>query len=119
MLYLDDYEVIEARKHRCESQDGCNRGAGVRVLAEGGESRVALCAWHLLYGDSQWGVDNRDEVMMAGPCAVAEAKKASRSHVPVLDGAGRFSPQDAERFALGLIFTSRLLKQRALFGAHA
>jgi len=96
----------------------CNkRLASWMALPRGESKRVPFCSWCLLYGGSKWGHQNREEIYFAGryvrgTTAVARGKN---TNVPVLDEEYRLSPQDAERYVMGIVFTTRRV-ERGLMG---
>lgn len=113
MLCLDEYEVIEASKHVCKSREGCGRKASIRLQAVGTGDWVDFCAWHAMYGESKWASDNEGEIALVGSLSLMSAKKSMgrKVHVPALDGHGRLSADDAEKFMLGVLFTTRMLRR--------
>ena len=112
MLYIDpkDMEVIPVGKTTC----GCGQKASWR-LARGGEM-APFCGWCVLYGDSDWSRENAAELVAVGEYVKASAKFAhgKNTETPELDERHRLSPDAAERFVMGVVFTSRLLAQGPL-----
>lgn len=73
------------------------------------DGKVSMCAWCILYsGYCQWGHEERDEILHVGRAAQEHAAKSNKP-LPALDERGRLVPEDAERFLLGVAFTSKLL----------
>ena len=88
----------------------------ITKLLDGNEASV--CAYCLLYsGKTEWGHDNREELMEVGRAAQEQAAKHSKP-LPQIDERGRLHPADAEKFAMGVSFTSRLVVDR-LQKSHA
>ena len=80
------------------------------------ESTAPMCGWCVLYGGSTWGHLNRDEIVYAGVYVRAEAcrRMSPRTKVPELDERHRLQPEDADRYLMGIIFTSALLNNGPL-----
>lgn len=66
-----------------------------------------VCGWCAMYSGTQWGHDNRDELLHVGRACVGMAAQHDKP-IPHLDERGRLSPQDAERYMMGIAFTSRM-----------
>lgn len=85
-----------------------------QVHLENGEKQVTweFCAWCLMYSSmAQWGYDHRAEMLHVGRFALGMAANHGKP-VPVLDARDRLSPEDAEKFMLGVSFSSRLMVDR-------
>lgn len=115
MLYFEADEVCVNNERRfcqvCLSRPGTWR---TTLRPENGEDpqEGAVCGWCLLYSEkAQWGHDNREELLRAGQAAVEMAAK-HRKAIPELDERARFQPLDAEKFVMGVSFTSRVLVGR-------
>lgn len=73
-----------------------------------------MCAYCLLYsGKAQWGHDNRAELLEVGRGAQEQAAKHNKP-IPAIDERGRLHPADAEKFLMGVSFTSRMVVDRFL-----
>lgn len=120
MLHFQDGEVegipAEGRVGLCSVCD--EREASWKVEARVGGRAIGLCGWCLLYsGMTKWGHENRDEILYAGEYtrALALKSQSARTHVPELDVRHRFvEHQDAERYVMGIMLTSRILENGAL-----
>ena len=110
MLYIDpkEVEVIPTGPTRCAECE--ERKASWKMKLVGGEL-APLCGWCVMYGNSEWGRLNRDELVMVGEYVRASALKSSnaRTVIPELDERHRLQPDAADRYVMGIIFTSRLL----------
>lgn len=110
MLYFTDEQV-----HVCQERCICalchERKAtwGTKLLSGEGAS---LCAYCLLYsGKTEWGHDNRAELLEVGRAAQELAVKHAKP-LPMLDERGRLHPADAEKFVMGVSFTSKMVVDR-------
>jgi hypothetical protein len=118
MLFIDSrqIEVIPA-KDGIVCSDCKERVASYKMEPRGGGEWVPFCGWCVLYGNTKWGYENRDELAWAGRYVQREGKRSLAKHVvvPMLDEIGRLHPAEAERYVMGILFTSKLLeKGRAL-----
>lgn len=110
MLYFTDAEV-----HVCKEQKPCaecreRKATWVTKLLSGDEA--PLCAYCLLYsGKTEWGHDNRAELLEVGRAAQEQAAKF-RKPLPMIDERGRLHPADTEKFVMGVSFTSRMVVDR-------
>jgi len=110
MLYFTDDQV-----HVCKEKHPCaecreRKATWVTTLLDGSE--VNVCAFCLLYsGKTEWGHDNRAELVEVGRAAQEQAAKF-RKPLPMLDDRGRLHPADAEKFVMGVSFTSRMVVDR-------
>lgn len=113
MLFIDpdEVKVIPAGRTRC----GCERYASWEMKDRNGEA-VPFCGWCLMYGESEWGYLNRGELSHVGGYVRAQALRSRRKGtlVPELDEMHRLDPDAADRFVMGVVFTSRLLSQGPL-----
>jgi len=81
----------------------------VRLLSD---ERVCVCAYCLLYsGKTKWGHENRKELLEVGRAAQQLAAK-HRQPIPEIDQRGRLNSFDAEKFIMGVSFTSRMVLDR-------
>lgn len=75
------------------------------------DEKSPMCGWCVLYSlYCQWGYENREEILHVGRAAQEHAAKSNKT-VPALDERGRLVPEDAERFMLGVAFTSKMIRQ--------
>lgn len=82
-------------------------GLSVRKL----DGKVPMCGWCILYSNyCKWGYESREEILHVGRAAQEHAGKANKP-IPMLDERGRLVPEDAERFLLGVAFTSKMLSK--------
>lgn len=115
MLYIppDEVEVIRARDGiqcvHCEE-----RTASWKMEPKGGGAPIPLCGWCVLYGGSEWGHKNRDELAYSGKYVqgVGGASESPNSSIPMLDDRHRLSAPDAEKYVMGIMFTSKMLTSR-------
>lgn len=105
MIYLDPstVEVIPVGSARCE----CGGRASWKLDAADG-ARKPYCGWCAMYGDSAWARENREELAYVGEHARTEAQARPGGRELVLDERHRLSPDDAERYMIGMVLTSRL-----------
>jgi hypothetical protein len=114
MIYDED-DVLEAisgeQRIRCKVERCKNPAAWRTEPAKGGEP-IAMCGWHVMYGGSKWGHERRGELVHVGRLAVASTEKhrSKTTHVPRLDPRGRLTPPDAEKYLLGVKYTTRLMR---------
>ena len=70
-----------------------------------------FCAHCVLYsGWTRWGYENRDEILHVGRAAQEMAAKHNKS-MPHVDERGRLMPDDANRFMMGVLFTTKMLNR--------
>jgi hypothetical protein len=113
MLYFDNTEV-HVTEERCFCALCHDRKATWSVKLLSGD-RASVCAYCLMYsGKTEWGHDNRSELLDVGRAAQEQAAKF-RKPLPMLDKRGRLHPADAEKFLMGVSFTSHMVVDR--FGA--
>ena len=116
MLYIDPDEVkiVPAGTTVCAECKDRNASWGMKL--DGGEEPEPLCGWCLMYGGSEWGRLNREELTHVGEFVRKSALKARGKNtvVPELDEMHRLPPDAADRYVMGIIFTSRLLAQGPL-----
>jgi hypothetical protein len=73
--------------------------------------RVTMCGWCIMYSEAcKWGHEERDEILHVGRAAQEHAMKHYKP-LPAIDERGRLMPEDADRFMLGVAFTSKMLKK--------
>ena len=116
MLYIDpsEVEVIPTGPTTCAC---CKeRKASWCMQRLGGDGREPLCGWCVMYGDSEWGKLNAGELVAAGAYLRSFALGTQRKGtlVPELDERHRLQPDDADRYVMGIVFSSRLLAQGPL-----
>ncbi len=115
--FLDgEFEVVPASDARLICSDGtatkkCKRMASWKTRLRDQEELVPFCGCCVLYGHSQWGYDNRDELRFIGEFVRATALDSlgKNTLVPELDARHRLQWRDAERYVMGIVFTSRTL----------
>lgn len=116
MLYIDpgEVDVIPTGPTTCACCKKRKASWGMRRVE--GKDREPLCGWCVMYGDSEWGKLNADELVAVGEYVRGFALKTKRKEtvVPELDERHRFQPDDAERYVMGVVFSSRLLAQGPL-----
>ena len=108
MLYISSDVFVCKDNSICSL--GCKRKATWTVGLDSGEV-ANVCAHCLMYsGKTKWGIDNREEMLEVGRAAQEQAAKFNKSIQ--LDERGRLHPNDAEKFMLGVSFTSRVVIDR-------
>jgi len=110
MLHFDSDEVY-VTEERCLCAMCRERKAtwSAKLLTD---ERVSVCAHCLMYsGKTGWGHDNRAELLEVGRAAQEQAAKF-RKPLPMIDERGRLHPADAEKFVMGVSFTSRMVVDR-------
>ena len=110
MLYFKD-EDVRACEEKCICTL-CRGRAGTWSAKLLTGKRASVCAYCLLYsGKAEWGHDNRAEILEVGR---ASQEQAARFHkpLPMIDERGRLHPADAEKFVMGVSFTSRMVVDR-------
>jgi hypothetical protein len=67
----------------------------------------------VLYRGTRWGHENRDELVWSGRYVQQEGKRSQNRHVvvPMLDEVGRLDADSAERYVMGILFTSKILER--------
>lgn len=114
-LSSDEVELIPAREGiKCAC---CReRIASYSMEPVGGGERVPFCGWCVLYGGSEWGEQNREELLWSGEFVkgVGLKSKSKNTIVPKLNEQHQLSPLDAERYLTGIIMTSRTLEKGPL-----
>jgi len=113
MLFVDpsEIEVVPAGRTKCQACE--ERYASWRMdTVEAPTVRRDLCGWCALYDPrTVWAHDNREELAHAGEMVLGYALKSvnRKAVIPELDDRHRLGPDDADRFFLGIVFTSRML----------
>jgi len=101
-----EVEISKGSKEMCVE---CGKRRAMWCAVDGEGEKVSLCGWCLLYCErSKWGYERREEILYVGKAAQEHAAKAGKV-IPSLDNLGRLMPEDAERFLLGVAFTSKML----------
>lgn len=122
MLHFQEgeLEVLPASEDKLYCVECGHRLANWRAKQVGGAELVPYCGWCLMYGQSQWGRDNADEILYVGEFVrnTALANWTKRTHVPELDARHRLNWRDSERYVMGIVFTSRTLKVSFARVAH-
>jgi len=114
-LVILDGEVTPLAKRGMRCSSCKEQQATLWASLRDGDGSGAFCAHCVLYsGKTQWGHDNRDEILDIGRAAQELAGKHGKP-MPVIDERGRLFPEDANRFMLGVIFTEKMLGR---FGAR-
>jgi hypothetical protein len=116
MLYIDPKEVDIIPAGRTLCADCQDRKASWGMKRVDGEAQEPLCGWCVMYGSSEWGKLNADELVAVGEYVKASALNAQGKNtvVPELDVEHRLAPDAADRFVMGVVFTSRLLDKGPL-----
>ena len=105
----DEVKALDKRGVICSA---CNkRQATIEADLKDRPESGYFCAYCLLYsGFTKWGHDNRDEILHIGRAAQEMAAKHGKP-IPEVDERGRLSPNDANRFMIGVIFTMKMLNR--------
>jgi hypothetical protein len=117
MLFIPSREIEEipakdgVKCAHCEE-----RQASWKMKPKGGGEPVPLCGWCILYGGSEWGHLNREDLVWAGRYVQGQALGSRRKStvIPMLDERHRLSPSDADKYVMGILFTSRILERSPL-----
>jgi len=110
-LVILDHEVEPFDKRRVRCVVCGKQEATLKALFKSKPETGSFCAYCVLYsGMTQWGYDNRDEILHVGRAAQELATKHNKT-IPALDRRGRLQPEDASRFMLGVIFTTKMLER--------
>lgn len=110
MLSFTDREVmpiLASDKIRCSMC--ASRSSPWKAAKKSGDELVPMCGWCVMYAGSKWGHENRDELLYVGRTCVGIAAKHGRP-LPELDERGRLSPEAAERYMMGIAFTTRMFR---------
>jgi hypothetical protein len=110
LVILDDEVVpLERRGETCV----CGARATLKAYLKDRPETGHFCAHCVLYsGRTQWGYDNRAEILDVGRAAQEMAGKHGKP-MPAVDERGRLLPEDANRFMLGVVFTTKMLSRIA------
>lgn len=112
LLNKEDIEIVSQEKNICSCCE--KRRATWKVRSKESGEMVLMCGWCTLYsGKSKWGYENRDDILHVGRAAQEQALKVNRP-IPEIDDRGRIFPGDAERFLLGVAFTTKLVPKLGL-----
>lgn len=121
MLHFGEDDHVEpvsaVPRQPCQAVCEGERQASWQAPAKVGGKPMLFCGWCLLYSNmSQWGYDNRDELRYVGGYCKGQAalSQSKRTHHPELDERHRLNPEEAERFCLGIGFTTKLLEHGPL-----
>jgi hypothetical protein len=108
MLIFSDAEVepMLASKGILCSMCG-ERSSPWKAAKKDGIELEPMCGWCVMYAGSAWGHDNRHELLYVGRTTLGIAVKHDKPR-PTLDERDRLSPRDAERYMMGIAFTSRM-----------
>lgn len=72
---------------------------------------IEVCGWCSLYSmTTAWGVGLREEILHVGRYCQLRAMQFDKE-IPDLDERGRLKPPEAERYMLGIAFSSMMLKR--------
>jgi hypothetical protein len=111
MLYFDDRVSTLTKPGVCR----CGRTAIWHVGESDpvGDEGGSFCGFCLLYDveHSPWAKDNREEVLHVGRTCQGMAAMHNKP-VPSLDDRGRLGADDAEKYAMGILYTTRTLVRR-------
>lgn len=119
MLFIDPKEVeVLPAKDGIVCEHCKERGASWKMEPKGGGERVPLCGWCVLYGGSEWGHLNRDDLVWSGRYVrgIGMSSGGKNVVVPTLDERHRLSPLDAEKYVIGIMFTSKMLARGGSMG---
>lgn len=113
MLYIDPDEVKIVPAGVTQCAECKERKASWGMKRDGGEEPEPYCGWCLMYGSSEWGRLNREELVAVGEYVRGFALKSKglNTHVPELDEMHRLGPDAADRFVMGVVSTSRKLAE--------
>lgn len=120
MLYVEENEleaILVSERHKCSVCNHRKNFAAWRVEPLGalGDERVPMCSWCVMYSNkAKWGYENREELSAVGALCktTAERTRGKNTHVPKLDARHRLNRKEADRWLLGVQFTSRALRNK-------
>lgn len=126
MLYVEDGEleaILVSERHRCVVCKHDKSFAAWRVEPKDGGEHVPMCSWCVMYSNqAKWGWENREELSAVGALCktAAEQSRGRNTHVPQLDERHRIGRGDADKWMMGVQFTSRALRKKlgSVFRAH-
>ena len=126
MLYAEEDEleaILVSERHRCAVCNHRKHFAAWRVELKVGGEMAPMCSWCVMYSNQAvWGYENREELAGVGILCktTAEHSRGRNTHVPKLDKRHRLSRKDADKWLLGVQFTSRALRKKLgpIVGAH-
>lgn len=108
MLYLDKNEITALKENRKCSV--CKKQKALWTAFSDSGEEVDFCSRCFLYSQkSKWGVENKDEILYAGRACLEESVK-SKKKIVNLDERGRLNYHDSDKYVMGIIVTSRLLR---------
>lgn len=92
----------------------CAKKATWQGTDRDGRKDQPMCAWCVLYVGSEWGYENRDEILAMGIQIRQRAvtSRNSKVHVPELDERHRLDPVDSEKLMLGVAYCSQHLRSK-------
>lgn len=107
-----EIEVLPAAENKLRCKECGQRLASWKAKRHLDLAVVPYCGWCLMYGSSQWGFENRDEIRFFGEFVrgTALSNIGKNTHVPELDVRHRLNWKDAEHAIIGIVFTSRTMK---------
>jgi len=109
MLYFSPNQVEPIARDKLQCVLCKNRIATWKTPRRAGVEKEPMCAFCLLYMGSEWGYQNRAELLEVGRAAQEIAAKHDK-RIPVLDPRGRMGVPECERYMLGIAFTSRTFR---------
>jgi hypothetical protein len=108
-IYAEEREleaIPVSERHKCVA---CEKVASWCVEQLSDSSRVSMCGWCVMYsGQAAWGHAYRDELVHVGRAC----RDDGGTNVPELDERSRLDPVNAERYLMGVVFTSRALRNK-------
>lgn len=114
MLFIENNELTPISEGPALKCPACGvRRATWMGCAKGESKPRPWCGWCVLYDPTNaWGHERRDEISHVGVLCRSSALKARGKNtiVPELDERHRLQPGDAERFMLGVGFTSGMVR---------
>lgn len=109
MLYFDPDQVEPIAKERLTCVLCRKRTATWKTPRKGGIEKEPMCAFCLLYMGSEWGHQNRAELLESGRAAQELAAKHD-GDMPKLDKRRRLDPGKCEQYMLGIAYSSRFVR---------
>lgn len=112
-LCFTEEELVPIQASEKRTCQACNdRTATWKGLKwESTTETIEVCGWCALYSmTTAWGVELREEILHAGRYCQLRAVQYKKD-VSDLDERGRLEPPEAERYMLGIAFSSKMLKR--------